>query len=465
MRALTPRIFAIDARSLAALRIGLGALLLADLAYRTLDLEAHYADMGVLPRGALRAVLHDPAGMWSLHELSGAWQAHAALFVLAALAAVALLVGYRARLAAAVSWLLLVSIHHRNPFLITGADQVLRLLLFWSLFLPIDARFAVRRRRPVPDASVCSPASAALLIQVALLYAMSVLFKLRTDEWLSLTAIRESFAVEGVATDFARWLLQYPDLLTVAAAATLAIESLAVVLPFVPWRSDALRIAIAGAAVGLHVFGVGTTMRLGLMPAVLAFAWVPFLPGVLWEKLGARERSAAGPPPARQLAGADAVALLALALVVAENADSTLRSRGGAGLPPPLPTVVEALGLSQQWRLWDRPIPNRYYVFAATLRNGSEVDLHTGGPLDWDHPRRRSANNHWWKYHLHLARPHGIALRPWYARHLALRWNREHGPERAVDRLDLVRIHATGRAESPARFPREVLWRGKPPLD
>jgi hypothetical protein len=46
----TPPIFAIDLRSLAALRIGLGALLLAALAYRALDLEAHYADTGVLSR-------------------------------------------------------------------------------------------------------------------------------------------------------------------------------------------------------------------------------------------------------------------------------------------------------------------------------------------------------------------------------------------------------------------------------
>ena len=107
MRQLAPRIFAIDLRSLAALRIGLGAVLLADLAYRAIDLEAHYADTGVLPRAALRATLRDPSAMWSLHALSGAWTAQLVLFALAAVAAVALLIGYRARLAAALSWLLL----------------------------------------------------------------------------------------------------------------------------------------------------------------------------------------------------------------------------------------------------------------------------------------------------------------------------------------------------------------------
>jgi hypothetical protein len=252
----------------------------------------------VLPRAALRAVLRDPASLWSVHGLSGAWQAQAALFALAALAAAALLAGHRARPAAALSWLLLVSVHHRNPLILTGAYQVLRLLLFWSLFVPIDARWAVRRRA-VPESRVCSAASAALLLQVALVYAMSVLFKLRSDEWLSLTAIRSAFAVEGVATGFARELLQFPRLLSVAAAATLAIESLAAVLPFVPCRTGALRIAIAFAAIGMHALGVGTTMRLGLMPAVMTLACVPFLPGAFWDRLGLRERSAADHPAPR----------------------------------------------------------------------------------------------------------------------------------------------------------------------
>jgi hypothetical protein len=354
----------------------------------------------------------------------------------------------------------LISLDHRNPLILTGADQVLRLLLFWSLFVPLDARWAVRPRA-LAGPRVGSPATAALLLQVALVYLFSVWFKLGGEPWRELTAIRDSFAVEGVATDFARWLLQFPDLLSLAAAAALAIESLAVVLPFVPWRTDALRIAIGAAAVGLHVLGIGTTMRLGLMPAVMALAWVPFLPGVVWETLGSRERATRDPAP-RQLGAADLLVVIAFALVLAENAASTSRARGGPGLPRPLPAVVETVGLSQQWRLWDRPGPNRYYVFDAALRDGSHVDLHTGAPLDWDHPRRSSQNNHWWKYQLHLGRRYAEPLRPWYARYLARGWNRAHAPERAVERLELVRIHGD-RAQPPAQLPREVLWRGRAP--
>jgi len=47
---LEPRL-GVDARALGAVRIGLGVLLLADLAIRTSSLRAHYTDAGILPGG------------------------------------------------------------------------------------------------------------------------------------------------------------------------------------------------------------------------------------------------------------------------------------------------------------------------------------------------------------------------------------------------------------------------------
>ena len=46
------RLFALDTRSLAAFRIGLGVILLVGLYYRLPDLAAHYSDEGALPRAA-----------------------------------------------------------------------------------------------------------------------------------------------------------------------------------------------------------------------------------------------------------------------------------------------------------------------------------------------------------------------------------------------------------------------------
>ena len=85
---------------------------------------------------------------------------------------------------------------------------------------------------------------------------------------------------------------------------------------------------------------------------------------------------------------------------------------------------------------------NRYYVFAAKLRDGREVDLHRdGAPLDWNAPRRRSKNNHWWKYQLRLSSQRWAHMRPLYAAHLERRWNRDH-PEAPVESLELWMLDA-----------------------
>ena len=60
-------------------RIGLGGLLLLDLALRAFDLRAHYTDDGVLPRALVPPGTWDVG--WSLHRLGGGSGFEAALFV------------------------------------------------------------------------------------------------------------------------------------------------------------------------------------------------------------------------------------------------------------------------------------------------------------------------------------------------------------------------------------------------
>lgn len=58
----------VDLRALAAFRIGLGALVIADLIRRSRSLSAFYTDDGVLPRSALFA---DYGEVYSVHALVG----------------------------------------------------------------------------------------------------------------------------------------------------------------------------------------------------------------------------------------------------------------------------------------------------------------------------------------------------------------------------------------------------------
>src|SRR5215218_10030031 len=90
-------LFGADLRSLAAFRVVLGLLMLADLASRATDLRAHYTDAGVLPRTVL---LEEVLSRWafSLNLMNGEPLFQAAVFAAAAAAALGMLVGYRTRL-------------------------------------------------------------------------------------------------------------------------------------------------------------------------------------------------------------------------------------------------------------------------------------------------------------------------------------------------------------------------------
>src|SRR4029077_4507418 len=119
---------------------------------------------------------------WSFHFASGSAGYQAVLFAIAGALGLALLVGMETRLGTIGSWLMIVSVDHRAPPIVSGADILLRMLLFWGMFLPlgetwsIDAWLCKRRggsqwcqaRQPI----LCV-ASGAILIQMGLMYLMS----------------------------------------------------------------------------------------------------------------------------------------------------------------------------------------------------------------------------------------------------------------------------------------------------
>jgi hypothetical protein len=459
------QLFGIDHRSLVAFRVGLAGLLLVDLAYRVLDFRAHYTDAGVLPRALYLEAFSDVEIAWSLHLVLGSDVFTALLFLAAAAAALSLLIGLNTRWAAGISWLLLVSLHNRQPLILSGSDMILRLLLFWSLFLPLAGPPSASRRAPesIRGGVELSPASAALLIQVLLIYVFSVIHKLLDPAWIQLAAIEDALRVEGVATSLGRELLAVPELLRVATASTLAIEGALPLLAFVPFSTARIRIGIVFAMWAFHLVGIGGTMNLGLFEYVMAVAWVPFLPPLFWDRVapGWRSQCATAEPvrSSRASLATGVLAISALTLVLIDNVVSLDRARYRSTPWMVVRIPTRALALSQEWRLWSTPLRNRYYVFDACLEDGRAVDLHTGDALDWDRPRRTSRNNHWWKYQHMLIQPGRRRLWSGYADYLIRDWNRSHAPGRRVASLKIVKIDASRGGEPISTLPREILWR------
>ncbi|MCF2241771.1 HTTM domain-containing protein, partial [Halobacterium salinarum] len=186
----------VDTRSLAAFRVGLAVVVLVDLALRLQSLTAFYTDSGVLPRAVMRAQ-YPVVSRASLHMLSGAAWAQAALFAVTAVAAVALLVGYRSTAATFATGVLVVSMHARNPLVLNGGDLVLQMLFVWALGLPLGERWSVDAvDRGAWRDRVVSVATVGVLCQLVIVYTSNAVLKLRGDAWVSGTAVRTVFSLE-----------------------------------------------------------------------------------------------------------------------------------------------------------------------------------------------------------------------------------------------------------------------------
>jgi hypothetical protein len=376
---LRERLFAIDGRSLAVFRIGLGATVIVDLLTRAGALAQHYTDGGVLPRAAVARLFLLSDWHWSIHLWTGSVAGQAALFVLAGLIAGALIVGYRTRLATVLTWALLISLQARNPMVLYGADQLLRLLLFWSMFLPLGSVWSLdRRRRSGPGEVRCvSVASAALLLQPCVMYVFSGLLK-QNPAWESGTAILAALSAETYATPLGRELLRFPALLTALGHAVPWIELLAPVALFVPWATTAFRAAGLLVLVAFHA-GIAAVLVTGLFPLIALTGLLPFIPGAAWDRLrtivragrdgdeprvAPTRRAAARRPPAtswRSTARAGLVAGL-LAYTLVWNV---------AGLRIEEYTAAQSLAWYREWWAADRTgVPLTFRDYSVERRLG-----------------------------------------------------------------------------------------------
>ncbi|MFA9515972.1 HTTM domain-containing protein [Halopenitus sp. H-Gu1] len=289
---------AIDPRGLAAFRIGLGTVILIDLLMRSRDLTALYTESGVLSREAL-ASAYPPLATYSLHvhaEALAGTAGVAFLFVLAAIAAFALLIGYRTRIAVAVSLALALSLQARNPFVLNSGDLLLWQLLALSLFLPVGSRWSIDSTRTggraddrtgvdVADGDdperVASLATVTLLVHVTLVYVSNAIFKFRGDHWAAGDGAAIAFSMDQFTVLAGPWIAQSPPVLTAINYLWLG---LLVVSPLLVLAAGRLRTALAAGIAGGHL-GMTVTMAIAIFPLVSFVSLLVFFGPGMWDRV------------------------------------------------------------------------------------------------------------------------------------------------------------------------------------
>jgi hypothetical protein len=477
------RTFALDVRGLVTLRVGMAVMLLVDLAVRARDLVAHYTDAGVLPRAARIAMTGDLGEPWwlSLHMLSGSAWWQAALFTLAAIAAALLLFGYRTRTAVFASWLLLLSLHARFPLLTQRGDDLLRCMLFWSMFLPLTRpeargqRSGVRGKRSDDERLVCSMATAAFVVQLAVMYLFTAMLKTGPSWRYDFSATYYALSIDHFTSELGYVLLGYPRLLQFLTVVAILLEWIGPLLLLLPLRQTWVRIVVPLTFIAFHL-GLSAAMDLGTFPWICILLWIVLLPPPAWdwlaqmwsltgECLGLRsakiEKEAADWRSDVKLIGSsasNAITAFFLLYTILMNVHRLSDPRATVGSPP-LSTLGPITGLDQYWNMFS-PEP---YHFGGWLRfEGETADARVVNLYRHDEPLpdKRPANvsatyaTQYWRRCLvtmyefqEQSHIEGVLLC------FARRWNESHASADHVVRARLIHMveHIPPPFESPKK--------------
>jgi hypothetical protein len=452
------RPFVLDLRALALLRMATAAVVLVDLAIRSTDLEALYANMGVLPLGVMFDRLWTPY-QFSLHAASGLWQAQAVLFLIAAGFAAALLLGYHTRVATIASWALLVSLQNRNTLIGQGGDDLLRMLLFWGIFLPWGRVWSWDARgKPLPEQlEYFSAATVAYVVQLALLYWCTALLKSGGEWTTDGTALYYAFSLDQVLLPGGRLLYPYPDLLRFLTFGAYFTELLLPFALFIPVGVRWWRLLVVGVLAVFHLtisltlyvglfFLINWASIMGLLPAVAldwltgrlgphaarAATWRARLPAwqVPWRLR--LERTGAPRPGSRDLLRSvrDTFVAVVLFYVCWWNLDDVAVIRpAGKLMAEPLRWFGYLFRIDQHWGMFAPTVfkDDGWYIFEGTTADGQQLDLNRGGaPLSYAKPASVVAlfkNDRWRKYSENYLFVDYAWMRPYYCNYLLRVWH------------------------------------------
>ncbi|NWF70770.1 MAG: HTTM domain-containing protein, partial [Chloroflexi bacterium] len=280
----------IDSRPLAVFRVLLAALFIKDALFHLPLALWFYSDAGLLPRTLLETLAR--AYRFSLMDALPTAGMATAFFVLYGLVNLLLLVGWRTRLMSVLSFVMLLSIHERNVWVLSGADTTMRVLSFWGMFLPLGDYYSLdalgrrwtgygRTRRSddlrVPEAPRTTFAFPLRLaqMQVGIIYVLTFVLKLPGDAWRSGDALHYALQLQTLTLPTGDWLFLHAPawLLRVGTFFALLVEGAFVPLVLLPIGQPYLRLSGLLLGVMLHV-GIGVLMAIQDFSLVMLISYL-----------------------------------------------------------------------------------------------------------------------------------------------------------------------------------------------
>ena len=280
-------LFKLDLRSLALARVLLGILAFFDIWRRLDDIEPFYSDAGILSRAQLITDYELPWRM-SLLNMNGSYSFALILLIAGMIASLFFTVGWRTRTSNLIMWIVITSFQARFPEGATsGGDMLIRIFFFWSLFLPMSARYSVDRAVSgdyIKENEYFSAFSAMWIVQVFLLYFFTFFYKWAPVYHTDFEAVWYMLQLDIFTTPVGKWMGAHYGLTKFLSFISYALEILGPLMLLVPWKRDWFR-GVAVISFWLFHAGIGLTMHLGNFVPICLIIWVGLIPTMWWDYL------------------------------------------------------------------------------------------------------------------------------------------------------------------------------------
>ena len=439
--------YTLDVRALSLMRIGVGIILLVDLYIRSLSITAFFTDEGVLPIEALKNYNWSPT-YFCFHALSGDLWWQVVLFIINALCIILLIIGFRTRLFTFICWVLLTSLQNRNPYILQGGDDLLRLLLFWGIFLPWGERYSILKKSYQAN-QYLSWANLGYILLPCSVFFFSAMLKTSSEWHEEGTAIYYALSLDQIRMPIGTLIYPYPTLLQGFTYVTYYIELLAPIIILFPFLSPKVRLMGIIAIITLFI-GIACTLYVGLFYIIGITSVIGLMPSSVMDWFEKRFYKSKTILLTTEFEASNNSFILNTGyllktyfIIFIFSFCFMMNLTGVKSFPYILDSTIinfgKLLRLEQNWGMFSPYIlkDDGWFVYSGFSIKHEFIDIkHSSKPVSYSKPTpvvTEFESDRWRKFQENYTFNNNNYMRPYYCKYLINKWNKEHPKDHVID--------------------------------